>query len=217
MKAIKWMCWGIIVISLTGSSLSLASPKTRPLQSDKLVFCETYSRQEILTRLQTWDPLFSFIEVDQGDPESSRIGHCPKAKLDQLLDYVRSEPFKNRVPADLIVVAGTEDQAEKVPVYAIRRSGSDQSFPSKKDIRKVEVDYYEPNDSYMLTITFSDSATGKWAALTKKNIGKDIAVLYNDRVLSAPRVRDEIKGGKCSISGNYTEQDVLELKQILEH
>lgn len=217
MKAIKWIIWGVILVSLSGSSLSLAVPKKRLPQSEKVVFCETYPRQEIVNRFQTRDPLFNLIQVEQDDPESSRIGRCPVSRLAQVRDYVQSESFKSKVPGDLIIVAGAEDQAHEVPLYAIKQSGADRAFPSQQDISEVGVEFDEPTQSYALLITFSESGAGKWASLTRKNIGKDIAILYNNRVLSAPRVREEIKGGKCMISGKFTKSEIDDLKQILEN
>jgi len=45
---------------------------------------------------------------------------------------------------------------------------------------------------------------------------KDIAILFNGKVLAAPRVQEEIKNGKCLISGNYTESEIKRLKAAFE-
>ena len=47
----------------------------------------------------------------------------------------------------------------------------------------------------------------RWAALTKANVGKAIAIVLDDAVYSAPRVNGEIDGGRSSISGNFTIED----------
>ena len=216
MKYIKWMGWGIILISLIGSSFSFASSGKKYPQSERVVFCETYTQQEIVSKLTSDDPLFKMIQLEINDPGSSRLGTCSITELAKVRDYVQSVSFRNRVPDDLVIVAGADEQGQPVRLYAIKQSVTGQSFPAKEDIGSVGVDYDELNDSYSLTITFSRPAAGKWAAMTRKNIGKDIAILYKDRVISAPRVRDEISGGLCSISGNFTESEAQELKEILE-
>jgi len=64
-------------------------------------------------------------------------------------------------------------------------------------------------------MSFSESGAKKWASLTLKNKGRDIAILFDGKVIAAPRVTEEIKGGKCSISGNYTEEEIYRLKAAL--
>ena len=53
--------------------------------------------------------------------------------------------------------------------------------------------------------------------MTRLNKVRDIAILYGNKVISAPRVREEIKGGKCLISGNFTESEINKLKAVLEN
>jgi SecD/SecF fusion protein len=217
MKYIKWMGWGIILVSLVGSTFSFTSAGKIYPQSEKVIFCETYSQQEIVSKLANDDPLFNLIQLETNDPESSRLGTCSLDQLNKVRDYVQGVSFRSKVPGDLVIVPGAEEQGQKVRLYAIKQADTKQPFPSSKDISAVGVDYNEPTDSYALSITFTESAAGKWAAITRKNIGKDIAIFYKDRVLSAPRVTEEIKGGLCSISGNFTESEAQELKEILEN
>jgi len=217
MKYLKWMGWGVILIALIGSSFSFASSGKKYPQSEKVIFCETYTQQEIVSKLATDDPLFKMIQLETNDPESSRLGTCSPGELDKVRDYVQSASFRSKVPGDLTVVAGAEEQGQKVRLHVIKQPDTKQPFPSKEDISSVGVDHNEPTDSYALTITFTESAAEKWAAMTRKNTGKDIAILYGDRVISAPRVTEEIRGGKCMISGNFSKSEIQDLKEILEN
>ena len=56
----------------------------------------------------------------------------------------------------------------------------------------------------------------RWAALTKANVGKAIAIVLDDAVYSAPRVNGEIDGGQSSISGNFTIEDTKDLANTLK-
>lgn len=215
MKYIKWMGWGIILISLVGSSFSFASSGKKYPQSERVVFCETYTQQEIVSKLTSDDPFFKMIQLETNDPASSRLGTCSGTELAKVRDYVQRVSFRNRFPDDLVIVAGAEEQGQQVSLYAIKQTDTKEPFPSRKDISAVGVDFDQPTDSYALTVTFTESAADKWAAMTKKNIGKDIAILYKDRVISAPRVRDEIRGGVCMISGSFTENEAQKLKEVL--
>ena len=53
--------------------------------------------------------------------------------------------------------------------------------------------------------------------MTRLNVGKDIAILFDSKVISAPRLREEIKNGFCSISGKFTEIEINELKAVFEN
>ena len=55
-----------------------------------------------------------------------------------------------------------------------------------------------------------------WARLTKENIGKAIAIVLDDAVYSAPRVNDEITGGRSSITGDFTAEEARDLANVLK-
>ena len=55
-----------------------------------------------------------------------------------------------------------------------------------------------------------------WAALTKANTGKAIAIVLDDAVYSAPMVHGEISGGNSQISGNFTIEDTKDLANTLK-
>ena len=56
----------------------------------------------------------------------------------------------------------------------------------------------------------------RWAALTKKNIGKEIAIVLDGYVYSAPRVNSEITGGNSQITGNFTPEVTKDLANVLK-
>lgn len=56
----------------------------------------------------------------------------------------------------------------------------------------------------------------RWAALTKKNIGKEIAIALDGYVYSAPRVNSEITGGNSEITGNFTPEVTKDLANVLK-
>ncbi len=56
----------------------------------------------------------------------------------------------------------------------------------------------------------------KWALITKENVGKQIAIVLDDYVYSAPSVNQEIKGGSSSISGHFSQEEAKDLANILK-
>mgnify|MGYP000665285745 CR=1 FL=1 len=54
---------------------------------------------------------------------------------------------------------------------------------------------------YVVDLTLTDEGKTKFAEATQNNVGKQIAIIYDNGVLSAPRVNEAITGGKAQISG----------------
>lgn len=59
-----------------------------------------------------------------------------------------------------------------------------------------------------IQVGFKFANAGKWATITKENIGKRLAVIVNDQLMNAPQVNCEITSGNCSVSipGNMAKQ-----------
>lgn len=61
-----------------------------------------------------------------------------------------------------------------------------------------------------------DSVGGKkFAEITRANIGKPFAIVLDNKVLSAPRIREPIVGGSGVISGNFTLNEARDLALLL--
>ena len=56
----------------------------------------------------------------------------------------------------------------------------------------------------IVDIQFDSEGTKIFAELTKKNLGKRIAIFLDNELVSAPTVQSEIINGKAQISGNFT-------------
>lgn len=64
--------------------------------------------------------------------------------------------------------------------------------------------YQEQNGSsreYAVNLTLTDEGKEKFAEATEKNVGSQIAIVYDDEVLSAPTVQEAITGGQAQING----------------
>lgn len=58
-------------------------------------------------------------------------------------------------------------------------------------------------DSYEVALTLNDEGAKKFADATGRNIGKQIAIIYDGVITSAPVVNDAITGGQASITGQF--------------
>jgi protein-export membrane protein SecD len=59
----------------------------------------------------------------------------------------------------------------------------------------------------MVELTFNDEGSKLFAAITKANIGKTVAIFLDGQPISQPTVNEEITAGKAVISGSFTIED----------
>ncbi len=73
------------------------------------------------------------------------------------------------------------------------------------------------NHDGMWVVTFSFDSLGatRFCDATRTNVGKLFAIVLDNKVISAPVIRDAICGGSGEISGNFTSDSATELARLL--
>lgn len=69
------------------------------------------------------------------------------------------------------------------------------------DFEKVRMAYINYPDDPQLDIQLTENGKLKFAKLTRENIGKPLAIILDDMLLSVPIVETEIPNGKIGVSG----------------
>lgn len=67
----------------------------------------------------------------------------------------------------------------------------------------------------VVAISFTEEGGKKFAEITKRSVGKPLAIFLDDKIVSAPIVQEEITGGKAVISGNFTLDSAKNLAILL--
>ena len=62
-----------------------------------------------------------------------------------------------------------------------------------------------------INVEFSPEGNELFAAVTKENINKRLAIVLGGRLYAAPVIRSEISGGKTQITGTFTEEEAIEI------
>ena len=78
-------------------------------------------------------------------------------------------------------------------------------------IRAVIVTTNTASGAPQIDVEFSEVGKELFAAITKENINKRLAIVLDGHLYSAPVIRSEIAGGKAQISGAFTEKEAQEL------
>lgn len=78
---------------------------------------------------------------------------------------------------------------------------------------RVNIDQ-QYGEVYVLII-FDSKGKRKFASLTKENVNKRMAIVLDDKVYSAPVIREPILGGRAQITGNFTTEEAHDLAIVL--
>ena len=71
------------------------------------------------------------------------------------------------------------------------------------------------NTEYVVSLAFDNEGATAFADATSANVGKQIYIVYDGDVISAPVVNEPITDGKCIISGNFTIDSASELASYI--
>lgn len=71
------------------------------------------------------------------------------------------------------------------------------------------------NRQYVVELVLTDEGAQKFAEATSANIGKQIAIVYDGSVISAPNVQNAITDGRCQITGNFTYEQADQLASTI--
>lgn len=80
-------------------------------------------------------------------------------------------------------------------------------------IASVEVSH-DRNTGNMVQLQFDNPGAARFEKVTGENVGRPIAFVLKDRVLSAPVVQAPIPGGHAFVAGNYTEAECQAIANI---
>lgn len=79
------------------------------------------------------------------------------------------------------------------------------------EIKKAQVVFNQTDGQPNVQLQFTAEGAKKFAAITKRNIQKQVAIFLDNQVLTAPVVQAEITDGTAIITGGYTVETAKEL------
>lgn len=69
--------------------------------------------------------------------------------------------------------------------------------------------------SYQVSLTLTDEGSDKFATATSANVGKQIAIVYDNAIISAPVVNEAITGGRAQITGMSSTEEAQNLASFI--
>ena len=80
-----------------------------------------------------------------------------------------------------------------------------------KDLTRSRVEFDSNTGKPVVGLEFSDEGGKKFAEITKRNVGRPLAIFLDEIPLTAPMVKEEINTGKAVISGDFTLDEAKKL------
>ena len=69
---------------------------------------------------------------------------------------------------------------------------------------------------FQIYFRLSETGSNKFGELTKANVGKRMAILWGERVMSDPVLREAIYGGSGVISGQFSQKEAKEITSVIQ-
>jgi hypothetical protein len=145
---------------------------------------------------------------------SPYIGFVVKENIPVIKNYFALA--KNDFPPDTkILFSEQPENNKKLKTYAVYFLKDDDSkMIASNHITKAAVSI--DNNKYPLVqMQFDAYGSYTWKRMTTANVNKNIAIVIDDNILSAPNVNEPIEGGNTQISGSFTISETQDIANIL--
>ena len=204
-------------------------------RSANLEFYETYTVDQIANALSAVysrlnaDTLYNAAPLAQllsAQGAGATIGYVPDARTMAQVDALLASPVaKSLLPSDLrlrwgVKAATRVDPSTKqeinfgYPLYALRTSGGKPALDGKAvSDASSNFDNLRGNE---VSMRMNPEGARAWARITAANINRQVAIVLDDKVYSAPNVNSVIEGGQSSITGDFTLDEAKDLANVLK-
>ena len=173
-----------------------------------------------LEKMKKQHPLLAILQLaPQGS--LSVVGYANVRDTAEINKCIYGEAAKQILPSDLKLMWGAKPASETnknvYELYALKVTGTNGRAPLEGDVITDAKDEFEQlSGRPSVSMQMNSDGARRWAALTKANVGKAIAIVLDGVVYSAPRVNGEISGGNSQITGNFTIEDTKDLANTLK-
>ena len=199
------------------------SPKFKLNKKDEknAVAAKAAGKQDQMELAKKRNPLLAMLQLaPQGS--LSVVGYANLRDTAEINKLIYSDLAKQVLPSDVKLLWGAKPadgiSAKNVfELYALKVTQTNGRAPLEGDVITDAKDVFDQTYGHpSVSMSMNSDGARRWAALTKANVGKAIAIVLDGVVYSAPRVNGEITGGNSQITGNFTIEDTKDLANTLK-
>ena len=211
----------------------------------KLEFLETYDYGEVKENLlrvnlklrdmetpvkgekkSEMNPLFDILhplmKSNMEQSHSCLIGLVNVKDTSRINEYFRMDQIKALLPGDLRFYWSAnpyryDSSRSFYELHAIKVNAPGKEGPvNGSSIISARTIIGRDSSNVKIDLSMDSAGTKTWARVTRENIGRCIAVVFDGYVRSYPRVQVEISGGNTEITGDFAVRDADFLVNILK-
>ncbi|MEZ4988457.1 MAG: protein translocase subunit SecDF [Saprospiraceae bacterium] len=172
-------------------------------------------------------PLFDLMSPGNG----AVVGVVESKKLKRLKEVLAMEEIINLFPTDVrfhysrdpfisTLTEGDSDEGmEMYEVYAIKMPRGGEARLSGDHVTNASAQPDPQSSQIAVSLNMDNTGAKTWAQMTTEaasNGNREIAILLDGEVVSAPRVNEAITGGASQITGNFSLEEATDLASILQ-
>jgi protein-export membrane protein SecD len=147
--------------------------------------------------------------IDNPDEIKSLLGQTAKLTfqlVDQTASYDPNKPNKAPIGSEVLPSDSIPDYS-----YIVKK----RIMVGGENLVDAQPGFDPQTNEPIVSFRFDRVGAKKFGRVTKDNIGKPFAIILDDRVVSAPVIRDAILGGSGQISGGFNASEANELAILL--
>ncbi|NLO51805.1 MAG: protein translocase subunit SecDF, partial [Bacteroidales bacterium] len=170
------------------------------------------------------NPLFAYlrpnlVQTESGfvPAQSATVGYASikdTAMVNSLLRRVKQD-----MPRDMKLawkIKPEKYSPDFLELVALKASNRDGSAALGGDVIVDARQNFDQNNRVVVDMAMNSEGARQWKRLTGENINRQIAIVLDSYVYSAPNVNDEIPNGRSQISGNFEVAEAQDLANILK-
>ena len=144
--------------------------------------------------------------VDDTLQLKERIGKTAKLTFHEVHPSISAEEAKQGRPPVGFRVYPSDSKKEDYS-YLLRET----PVVDGADLTDAQPGFDQRTQEPIITFRFNQSAARKFGKFTQENVGRPFAIALDEKVLSAPVIREPILGGSGQISGSFTVESAKDL------
>ncbi|MCX6269348.1 MAG: hypothetical protein NTW16_18680 [Bacteroidetes bacterium] len=195
MKTLRYILWGIMLITIIPVCNSQTSVKTK----------------QVIILLSVPGNAPGKLLSDSKEILSQRLGFMSLRDVQITQNNEKSElvitvgdTISNETLSEIILIQGyVSFKADSILVI------------NKKEFQEVHANFDNP-DQPALCFTLKENKRKEWENMTAGNMNKPVAFVIDDKVYSVPRIMDKISHGKISLTGGgFSKSEVRKLVAVI--
>lgn len=174
-------------------------------------------------------PLLTLMAMS-GYDQSAVLAYADKNKMKTISEFLARPEVKQVFPADIEFrwsMKPVEETGEKAggttgkyELYGIKKfRNQDKPRIDGSVVTNASAQPDPSTGEVGVSLSMNNEGARTWADMTTvaaQNGNREIAIVLDDEVASAPRVINPIEGGNSSITGNFTLEEAKDLSNILQ-